>query len=169
MAIRNCQFELTTGCELVANTTPVGVSGGAAKLTEYTQPTWASSVVTKVGYATGTLAAGASADVDLQALTGLDGSTVSLSTLFGLYIQITSTTGLLTIGNAATNGNPLDFGAVTHTRTIRPGAAGSQGPGHAVGDPSGTGYAVTSTSKIVKLQNTHGSQSVTYTLLAGGA
>lgn len=169
MAIRNCQFELTTGCELVANTTPVGVSGGAAKLTEYTQPTWASTVVTKVGYATGTLAAGASADIDLQALTGPDGSTVSLSTLFGLYIQITSTTGLLTIGNAATNGNPLDFGAVTHTRTIRPGSAGSQGPGHAVGDPSGTGYAVTSTSKIVKLLNSHGSQSVTYTLLAGGA
>ena len=169
MAIRTCQFELTTGCEFFANTTPVGVSGGAAKLSEYTQPVWQSAVVTKVGYATGTLAAGASANVDLQALTGPDGSTVSLSTLFGLYIQVTSTTGLLTIGNAATNGNPLDFGAVTHTRTIRPGADGSQGPGHAVGDPSNTGYAVTPTSKIVKLENTHGSQSVTYILYAGGA
>jgi hypothetical protein len=169
VAIRNCSFEITTGCELFANTTPVGVSGGAAKLQEYTQPTWPRTVITKVGFATGTLAAGASANIDLQALTGPDGSTVSLSTLIALYIQVTSTTGLLTIGNAASNGNQLDFGAVTHTRTLRPGADGGEGPGHAVGDPSNTGYAVDATHRIVKLLNSHGTDSVTYALYAGGA
>lgn len=172
MSIRNATFELTTGAEMSCSTVPVGVSGGGATLQNYTQPDWSAAatgnIVTKVGYASGTLTFGTSVNIDLTALTGLDGSTVNLSTLVTFYVQVTGTTGLLTIGNAATNGHALDFGAVTDTRTLRPGSAGSQGPGHAVGDPSGTGWVVDGTHKIVKLLNSHGSQSVDYVVMAGG-
>lgn len=172
MAIRNAAFELTTGAEMSCSTVPSGVSGGGAVMVNYTQPVWSAAAttnrVTTVGYASGTLAAGASVNIDLTALTGLDGSTVTLATLVTFYAQVTSTTGLLTIGNAATNGHALDFGAVTDTRTLRPGASGSRGPGHAVGDPSGTGWVVDATHKIVKLLNSHGSQAVDYVVMAGG-
>lgn len=173
MSVRNAKIELTTGCEMSCSTVPVGVSGGGAKMETYTQPDWYdnSSIdnqVTKVGYASGTLAAAATANIDLTALTGLDGSAVSLATLIVFYVQVTSATGLLRVGNAASNAHALDFGAATHTRTLRPGPAGSRGPGHAVADPSGVGFAVDGTHKIILLENTHGSESVTYTLMAGG-
>lgn len=173
MAIRNAKIELTTGCEMSCSTTQPGVAGGAGRLDEFTQPDFydndnIDNQVDTVGYASGTLAAAGTVDIDLTALTGLDGSTVTLSTLLVFYAQVTSTTGLLKIGNASSNGHALDFGAVTHTRTLRPGPPGSRGPGHAVGDPSGTGWAVNGTAKIVKLENTHGSESVDYVVMAGG-
>jgi hypothetical protein len=168
VSIRNARFEITTGAEFAATVTPAGVTGGGAKLSTFVQPDWyaaaTTNVVTKVGYATGTLSAAATADIDLTALTGPDGSTVNLARVTCGYIQITSTTstGKLRIGNAASNAHQLDFGADTHTWTIR-----ANGPGLAFGDPTGTGSTVDGTNKNVKVENT-GSGSVDYVAYFGG-
>lgn len=170
MAIRNASFELTTGVELSGVAAATGLSGGAIRTMLFLQPDWFDSAsipnrVQKIGIKTGTLASAGTVTIDLTALDGIDGGsgTVSLSTLVACYIQITSTTGLLRIGNAASNAHQLDFGADTHTRTIRP-----QSPGHAVGDYSGTGYAVDASNKNVLLENTHGSESVDYVAYFAG-
>ncbi len=169
MSIRNATFELTVGYETTAVTSASGYDGGGAKLVGYDQPDWYdnSSITNRVttwGRATGTLAAAATATIDLTALTGPDGSTVTLATLVCGIIRITSTTGLLRIGNAAANAHLLEFGAATSTWTIRPG-----GPGLAFGDPIGTtGYPVTALLKNVKVENTHGSASVTYEAIFAG-
>lgn len=170
MAIRNASFELTTGCELSGVAAAIGLSGGAIRTTRFVQPDWFDTAglpnrVQKIGLKAGTLAAAATATIDLTALDGIDGGsgTVDLSTLVACYIQITGTTGLLRIGNAAADAHPLDFGADTHTRTLRP-----QSPGHAVGDYGGTGYAVSASAKNVRLENTHGSESVTYVAYFAG-
>lgn len=165
MAVSNVSFELTTGFEAACVIGSTAFSRAVPKVKIYSQPDWYDDAsitnrVTKLGYKDGVLVAGATATIDLTALDSPDGTsgTVSLSTLIACYITITSTTGQLRIGNAATNQHLLDFGAATHTRTILPG-----GPGHAVGDPVGTtGYPVSGTVKNVMLENTHGSASVTY-------
>ena len=169
MAIRNASFELTTGVELSGVAAATGLSGGAIRTSRFLQPDWFDSAsipnrVTKLGLKTGTLAAAGTVTIDLTAIDGIDGcGTVSLTTLVACYIQITSTTGLLRIGNAASDAHQLDFGADTHTRTIRP-----QSPGHAVGDYSGTGYAVDASNKNVLLENTHGTDSVDYVAYFAG-
>jgi hypothetical protein len=168
VSIRNAKFEITVGFEASAATSASGLNGGAARVDGFDQPDWydnasISNRVTTWGYATGTLAAGATANIDLQALTGPDGSTVTLATLICGLIRITGTTGLLRIGNHATNPHPLEFGADTHTWTVRP-----TGPGLAVGDPAGTGSAVNANDRYVKVENTHGSASVTYAAYFGG-
>lgn len=171
MAVSNVSFELTTGCEAGGAVGAAAFSRSFPRVRQYAQPDWyddaaISNRVQKLGYKVGTaLAAAGTATIDLQALDSPDGGsgTVSLTTLHACYIQITSTTGKLTIGNASTNGHALDFGAVTHTRTILPG-----GPGHAVGDPSGTGYAVSASVKNVLLTNSHGSETVDYVAYFAG-
>jgi hypothetical protein len=168
MAVRNASFELTVGFEATASTSAATLSGGGTKASGYDQPDWYdnSSIdnqITSWGYATGTLAAGVTANIDLQALTGPDGSTVTLTAVICGLIRITSTTGKLRVGNHATNPHPLDFGGDTHTWTIRPG-----GPGLPVGDPTGTGIAVSAADRYVKVENTHGSESVTYAAYFGG-
>jgi hypothetical protein len=172
LAIRSARFELTVGFEASALTTASGFasgsSGGVPKAASYDQPDWydnasVSNRVTTVGYATGTLAAGATANIDLQALTGPDGSTVTLATLICGLIRITGTTGLLRIGNHATNAHQLEFGSDSSTWTIRP-----TGPGLAFGDPAGTGSAVSAADRYVKVENTHGSASVAYEAYFGG-
>lgn len=179
MAIRSARFEVTTGGEFSAICGAAGLTGGGASgLKAFTQPDFSDkdtipNRVTKVGGYTadcaGTLVAGASVTIDLTALVGPDGSTVTLSTLVGLYIQVTGETGELRVGNAASNAHSLTFGAGTHTITLYPGPdASSRGPGLAVADPSGTGWVVDSSHKNVKLENTHGSDAVSYLAFFGG-
>lgn len=176
MSIRNAKFEVTTGGEFSAVCAVAGLTGGGnAGLKTFTQPDFSdvatiSNRVQKVGYVVGSaLAAGGTVTIDLTALTGPDGSAVSLATLVGCYIQVTSTTGLLRVGNAAANAHSLSFGADAHTITLYPGPdASSRGPGLAVADPSGTGWVVDGTNKNVKLENTHGSQTVDYVAYFGG-
>lgn len=171
MAVSNVSFELTTGVECSAVIGSTAFSRAVPRVKVYAQPDWFDDAsitnrVQKLGFKSGTLAAGATVTIDLTALDSPDGGsgTVSLSTLIACYITITGTTGQLRIGNAATNQHLLDFGAAAHTRTILPG-----GPGHAVGDPVGTtGYPVSGTVKNVMLENTHGSASVTYTAYFAG-
>jgi len=170
MAVTNATFELTTGVETGCVIGAAGFSRAAPKIKRYTQPDWYDVAglpnrVQLLGFKTGPLAAAATATIDLTALDSPDGSvgSVSLTKLVACYIQVTSSTGALRIGNAGANPHPLDFGAVTHTRTILPG-----GPGHAVGDPSGTGYAVSGSVKNVMLENTHGSDSLTYVAYFAG-
>jgi hypothetical protein len=165
MAVSNASFELTTGVETSCTIGATAFSRAVPKVKEYSQPDWYDDAaitnrVQKIGFKSGTLTFGTSATIDLQALDSPDGTsgTVSLTTLVACYITITSTTGKLTIGNAAANQHLLDFGAAAHTRTILPG-----GPGHAVGDPVGTtGYPVDATHKDVKVLDSHASESVTY-------
>lgn len=179
MSIRAARFEVTTGGEFSAVTGAAGLTGGGATgLKKFTQPDFRDdddidNQVTLVGGptadCTGTLAAGATTTIDLTALVGPDGSAVTLATLVGVYIQVTSATGLLRVGNAAADAHALTFGAATHTITLHPGPdASSRGPGLAIADPSGTGWVVDGTHKNVKLENTHGSESVTYVAYFGG-
>lgn len=171
MAISNATFELTTGVELSGVAAASGFTGGAIRKMVFLQPDWYDNAaianrVQKIGIKVGTaLAAAGTVTIDLTAMDGIDGGsgTVSLATLVACYIQITSTTGLLRIGNAAANPHQLDFGADTHTRTIRP-----SGPGHAVGDPAGTGYTVDGSNKNVMLENVHGSETVDYVAYFAG-
>jgi hypothetical protein len=170
LAISAAFFELLTGCESSCVLGSSSFAQAGVKLRQYAQPDWTddagvSNRVQKLGFKSGTLAAGASATIDLTALDSPDGGsgTISLSTLVACYIQITSTTGLLTIGNAAADAHQLDFGGDTHTRTIRPSS-----PGHAVGDYAGTGYTVDATNKNVKVLNSHGSASVDYVAYFAG-
>lgn len=169
MSIRTATFELTVGYEATAVTSASGYDGGGAKQVGYDQPDWYDNAsitnrVTTWGKASGTLDAAGTATIDLTALTGPDGSTVTLATLVCGIIRITSTTGKLRIGNAAANAHLLDFGAANDTWTIRP-----TGPGLPFGDPVGTtGYTVDGTHKNVMVENTHGSESVTYEAFFAG-
>ncbi len=171
MSVSSPYFEMTVGARLtcvVGNTSVFG-GGSGKEYKGYDQPRWSAVTtpgISKVGYKEGaSLAAGGTVTIDLQALDSPDGGsgTVSLATLRCLVIRITSTTGKLTIGNGGANAHLLDFGAAAHTRTLLPG-----GPGHLVGDPAGTGFVVDATHKDVKLANPHGTDPVSYVLLAGG-
>lgn len=171
MAVSNVSFELITGAEVAGAIGASSFSRAFPRVKTFVQPDWydvagIDNRVQKIGFKVGTgLAASGTVTIDLTALDSPDGTTgtISLTKLVACYIQITSATGQLTIGNASPNGHPLDFGAKSHTRTILPG-----GPGHAVGDPSGTGYAVDSSNKNVLLTNSHGSQAVDYVAYFAG-
>ncbi len=171
MAVTNTAFELTTGMESSCVIGSTAFSRAVPKVKVYAQPDWYDDAaianrVQKIGFKSGTLTFGNSATIDLQALDSPDGGsgTISLSVLVACYITITSTTGQLTIGNAAADQHLLDFGAAAHTRTILPG-----GPGHAVGDPVGTtGYPVSGSVKNVKVLNSHASLSVSYVAYFAG-
>lgn len=173
MAVTAANIRLITGFQASAaiGANVLNASGVPWRPSSYTQPLFYDLAgyagrITKIGYKSGTLAAGASVSVDLTALDSPDGGsgTVSLASYLCLSVQITGTTGLLLIGDTAgANANAMDFGANTYTRTIRP-----SGAGHLVTDPSGTGYAVSGSAKLVKLTNTHGTDSVAYFVLVGG-
>jgi hypothetical protein len=173
MAVTNAFWEGLAGFQLRCS---IGASiltgsGTGASYSNYFNQFWqdnsgVSYRITKLGYKTGlALAAGSSATIDLTALDSPDGSTgtVSMSALVVAYIAVTSSTGQLTIGNAASNGHPLDFGAASYTRILLP-----NGPGHLMGDYSGVGYPVSGSSKNVKVLNSHGSQTVDYIAFFGG-
>jgi len=146
-------------------------SGQGATYSSYFQKAWLDDAavayrITKIGFKVGTaLAAAGVVNVDLTALDSPDGGsgTISLAKVITAYIAVTSATGQLTIGNAASNAHALDFGAQTHTRILLP-----NGPGHLIGDYSGTGLVVDGTHKVVKLLNSHGSQAVDYIAWFGG-
>ncbi len=173
MAVSNTYMRLITGfqarCTIGASV--LNATGSPWQTSDYNQPLFYDlsgydGRITKLGYKSGTaLAAAGTVTIDLTALDSPDGTAgaVSLSSLVCLCIQITGTTGKLTIGNAASSGNAINFGAVTNTLTILPAA-----PGFLFGDPSGVGVTVSGAAKNIKLENTHGSETVDYILIAGG-
>ena len=124
-----------------------------------------SPTITQIGFATGTLAFGASVTIDLSALTGLDGCT-SIALVKLVYIDVgiasTSAGGYLRIGNAASDGNNLWFDAKTSTADIFPG-----GPMFQQGNPSSF-VVVDASNKNVKILNPHASLACTYVVRAAG-
>lgn len=113
-----------------------------------------------------TIAAGGSAVLDLQSITNiLQQSGIALVRLKGYKIRlltsgntgaVDSVNGTLcssiSVGNAPSNGNPLEMDAVANTYTIKNGGS------HQHFDPSAAGFiAVTPSSKNVLITNNDGS------------
>lgn len=112
-------------------------------------------------YATRTLAAGASDDLNLAdgSLRDVDNFPVALAVLKLFCVQILSGTGLV-VGNAPANPHPLWFGGPGHTLGFDATAAPLL-MGSAAGKP------VTAAARVVRVANP-GPDAVTYLLSAAG-
>lgn len=165
MALTNPIVAFQTGSRASANSGATGTNTAPIVSSLYSQGRLRSPTITQIGFATGTLAFGASVTIDLSALTGLDGST-SIALVKLVYIDVgipsTSAGGYLRIGNAASNANQLWFGGDTNTADIFPG-----GPMFQQGNPSSY-VVVDASNKNVKILNPHGSLACDYVVRAAG-
>lgn len=112
-----------------------------------------------------TIAAGGSATIDLKSITNiLQQSGVALARLKGYKIRLLAASGKgavdsvngtacssVTVGNAASNGNPLEMDSAADTYTIKNGGS------HQHFDPSAAGFVLVSpTTKNVLITNNDG-------------
>ena len=126
--------------------------------------------ITEYGFARGSLASAATVELDLfdGTLKNRFNESVVFNNLKFAAIFLTSssyevpgTTGQIRIGNAASNGNAMWFGAIGNTQTIYPG-------GLPFLQGATAGVTVNTSLRKVKLENTHGSETVYYVALFGG-
>jgi hypothetical protein len=165
-------LEITSGF-LTVNGQSVRISTAANTYFSFINAnTSAAYKIEEYGLTRGTLAASATVEIDLfdGTLKNLFDQSVVFDRLKLASIFITDSNyeiggatagGQLRIGNAATNGNPLWFGAIGNTQTIYP-----RGCPFLQGDP--TGVVVNGTSKRILLENTHATQAVFYVAVFAG-
>lgn len=119
---------------------------------------------TVAGYATGTLAAGASVTINLYdgSLLGLDGVTaIPLRTLYYVDLWLSGAGGFLRIGASGTNAHALWFADASDASDVVAG-----GPPFLQG--GSVGLVVDNNHKNVKIANPHGTLSATYVFRADG-
>lgn len=175
MAIANLSVQLSGSMRASATLTPQGtaststltnpqssVTGGSTQVLSYGTSTAQADILCSGDF---TLTAGSSVTLDLY--TGTDfkdvfGATAALRKLKSIELHIVTggDTAGVTIGNAASNGTALFFGANTQTWTIYPSGAPFMG-----GSPAGV--AIGSTTKNLKVLN-NGAISVTVRLVIAG-
>lgn len=110
-----------------------------------------------------TLAPSTNDDLDLSGvLLDDNGATILFTEVKVLYIENTSATETLTIGNAAANAVSTMYGATSHTEKILPKTK------KLIWTEDATGYGITAgTADILRIANSGGG-STTYNILIGG-
>ena len=158
MGVTNRQVRFQSGVRLAGTVAPTGIAGGPVSDTasKFSSGVLTASSAAKYAMVTGTLAAGATATLDLTSFGGEVFTGVKL-----IQVRLTSTTGYLRVGNAASDAHQLWFGADAHTADVVQG-----GPSFLQGGT--TAKTVDSSNKNVKLENPHGSESATYEVIVAG-
>lgn len=176
----NAHLELAFSLVGRGKKAPAGTTGAdvvSALTRQRAYPRFALTTGTGSGQADGfvwtvrELAASASDTLDLYAGSSLFtpfGEVARFQTLKFIWVQQVSnpdgsTNGVsLTVGNPASNGTPLWFGAVTHTYTVK----GVSAVPFVQGDPAGV--TLDGSNKNLKVTNDSGTHKVNYLLVLSG-
>lgn len=156
MAVTNfiCRAYVSVKRSFTATVGGTAVAVRPAVLSDQCRLSAAGSLSDLEYYTTGTLAAGATVDIDLDA--------AGFSSLQLVYVELTSATGTLKVGGTGgSNINQLWFNADADAQFVEQGGLPfSQG--------STAGKTVNGTNKTFRITNTHGSQSADYLVYCAG-